>query len=81
LGSAVNRATSDPETRPSLIIILALENANTEYMTAIKPLKALRAPVEEWIKKTTGIGSKEHNAIIIGQIIARSLMNQNTQCF
>lgn len=40
LGSAVNRATSDPETRQSLAEIFAFEGANTECKRAIRLLKA-----------------------------------------
>ena len=40
LGSAVKRDILDPETRQSLIEILAFENANTKCMRAIRLLKA-----------------------------------------
>ena len=81
LGSAVDRAITDPETKQSLIEILAFENANTECKRVIKPLKADGAPIDEWIRETIGIGPQERHANIIGQIIAGSIMNQNAQCF
>ena len=40
LDSAVNTAILDPETRQSLIEILAFENTNMEYKRATRPLKA-----------------------------------------
>jgi hypothetical protein len=40
LGSAVKRDILDPETRQSLIEILAFKNANTKCMRAIRLLKA-----------------------------------------
>ena len=47
LGSAVKRDILDPETRQSLIEILAFENANTKCEGAIRPSKAGGAPVDE----------------------------------
>ena len=73
----------DPETRQSLIKILAFENANTNFKRAIRTLKAQGVTVDtwiEWIRKTTGIGSQEHNANIIEQIRARNSRNKNVQC-
>jgi hypothetical protein len=46
LGSAVNRAISNPQTRQA-IEILAFENANTECKRVIEPLKADGAPIDE----------------------------------
>jgi hypothetical protein len=77
----VDRAITDPETSQALIEILAFENANTKFKRAIRLLKACEAPVNEWIRETTGLGSQEHNANIIGQVTAKNIRNLNAQCF
>ena len=53
LGSALNRAISDPETRQSLIEILAFESTNTECKRALRPLKAGGAPPRQMGKTDT----------------------------
>jgi hypothetical protein len=63
--------------RQSLIEIFTFENANTKCKRAIRPLKGKGAPIDKWIKETTGIGSQEHHVNIIWQIIVRSIWNQN----
>ena len=77
----MDRAITDPETSQALIEILAFENANTKFKRAIRLLKACGAPVDEWIRETTGLGSQEHNANIVGQVTARNIRNLNAQCF
>lgn len=37
LGSAINRAISDPETRQALILILVYENADNECKRTLRP--------------------------------------------
>jgi hypothetical protein len=64
-----------------LIEILAFENANTESQRAVRSLKARGALIDEWIGAATGIGSQEYDVNIIGQLVARSLRNQNSRCF
>jgi hypothetical protein len=50
--------------------MLAFENGNVK---AIRPSKACEAPIEEWIRETTGICSQEYNANTKGQTVARNI--------
>lgn len=75
----MNRAITDPEIRQSLIEILALKNASNECKS--RPLKAQGVRIDEWIRETTGVGSQEYNANIIGQIVPENIRNQNARCF
>lgn len=77
----INKAISDPQTRLSLIGILAFEKVNTEWKGAITPLDAWVTLREEWIRGTTGIGYQEHHAIIIWQYIARNIRKEYVYCF
>jgi hypothetical protein len=77
LGSALNGAISDPETRQSLMEILDFENVNTECKRATRLLKAQGAPIDKWTRETTGAVLLEHQANIIWQIIATSHKSQS----
>ena len=81
-GSAINRPNQTLKPESTLTEILAFENANTNFKRAIRTLKAQGVTVDtwiEWIRKTTGIGSQDHNANIIEQIRARNRRNKNVQ--
>lgn len=48
-----------------MIETLAYENANTKCKIVIRQLKAWAAPVDDWIRNATHIGSHECHANII----------------
>ena len=60
---------------------MGLENENAECKREIRALKARGALIDGWIKETTGLGSQEHNATIMGQLVARTFMNRSDRCF
>lgn len=63
-----------------MLEILPSEKSNIECKSTIRHLKAWSEPIDEWIRKATGIGFQELHSNIIGQAIVRNIRIQNAQC-
>ena len=75
--SAANKIVSEPEVRWILIKSSAFENPNSEYRTMIRFLKARSAPIDEWIRNTTDVGSYNSDVNLIEMISKNFKKNQN----
>lgn len=69
--TVVNRILKDTEVREILIETLAFKNANSGCKRGNRPLMAKSALIDEWIRKTTDIGSHTYNVTLIGEVISK----------
>lgn len=75
--TVVNRILKDTEVREILIETLAFKNANSGCKRRNRPLMAKSALIDEWIRKTTDIGSHIYKVILIGELISKKFFKKS----
>ncbi|XP_067583138.1 endogenous retrovirus group K member 9 Gag polyprotein-like isoform X2 [Pseudorca crassidens] len=80
LHAAIQRAVAQTDVQDLLLQSLAFENANPECQKALRPLRAVNAPLEEYIKACHDIGSPTY-ANLLAAAITGGLKDNRTKCY
>ncbi|OWK12074.1 hypothetical protein Celaphus_00003795, partial [Cervus elaphus hippelaphus] len=76
----LNKIVAQPGLRDLLIQVLAYDNANSECKKVIQPLKALGAPLEEYLKVCQDIGSEPYKVQLLAQALSKANKKTDMRC-